>query len=90
VNLPTAYLLGGVLMACYAVATMIATRRRLRAGTPTKRDRRRGRIAGDYGWPFAVILAAALWPLTLGLLLSNLLDGPGEDGPRGGATSRWR
>ena len=79
VNAPTAYLLAAACMGIHLLASFAATRRRIRVGTPTRRDLRRQRIVGDWGLAVPVLLLAALWPIALVVLASNLLDRRDDD-----------
>lgn len=92
-NLPTAYLLAAICMAAYATFDFGNSRNRIRLGTSDRRDRKRERIVNEHGLPFVIALAAVAWPLTLGLILANLFDGPDNgdrDDPQDRVPPRWR
>ncbi len=78
-NYAIAYLLGAVPIAGCVEVSFAASRRRLRAGKPTRFDRRRAELAASLTWPGLVAICAAVWPVSLAALILNLFNKPGND-----------
>ncbi len=78
-NFAIAYLLGAALIAGCVEASFAASRRRLRIGKPNRLDRRRKELAASITWPGLVAVCAAVWPVSLAVLILNLFNKPGND-----------